>query len=539
MEYNLADLFESIVEVLPENPALVCGNRTLTYAELDTRANKLAMLLQSRGVKKGDHVGLHLFNGTEYVEGMLAALKLRAVPININYRYVAEELKYLFDNADLVALISQQEFTDIVQEAASGLDDLNTFVFLQDGSDKSWPDENCFDYDNIIETHSGDITYEPRSGKDLFIIYTGGTTGMPKGVMWQHEDVFFAGLQGGAPGGEPIESPEELAQHAKEENYTQHMLPAAPFIHGAAQWTTFIGLFTGGKIGIQEGRSFSAEKIWKLAENEDLNTLTIVGDAMALPLIEELKRTKYNTDNLYTVASAGAILSATVQEELQKLLPDVSVLNNFGSSETGHQGAAFSDDDEEGDSRPTFYMDESNTVLGDDMKPIEPGSGVMGKLARSGRIPLGYYKDKEKTAQRFVEADGQRWVMPGDFATIQEDGSITVFGRGSVCINTGGEKVFPEEVEEALKGHPDVYDTLVVGLPDEKWMQKVAAVIQLRPGKEANIDSIDAYCRKKVAGYKVPRFFTFADEVARMPSGKPDYRWAKEYTVAKYEESQS
>jgi acyl-CoA synthetase (AMP-forming)/AMP-acid ligase II len=317
------------------------------------------------------------------------------------------------------------------------------------------------------------------------------------------------------------------------------MLPAAPFIHGAAQWATLIGLFTGGKVALQEGRSFDAAKIWKLVEDEELTTLTIVGDAMALPLIDELKQNTYNTDSLFTIASAGAILSATVQEDLEKLLPDVSVLNNFGSSETGHQGAAFSDDDEEGETRPTFYMDESNTVLDDDMKPIEPGSGIMGKLARSGRIPLGYYKDKEKTAERFVEAAGQRWVMPGDFATIQKDGSITVFGRGSGCINTGGEKVFPEEVEEALKGHPDVYDTLVVGLPDEKWMQKVAAVVQLRRGKEADIPSIEGYCRTKVAGYKVPRFITFSEEVVRMPSGKPDYRWAKEYTLAKYEESQS
>ena len=538
MEYNLADLFESVVRAVPDNPALVCGNRKLTYEQLDERANKLASFLKDKGVKAGDHIGLHLFNGTEYVEGMLAALKLRAVPININYRYVAEELKYLFDNADLVAVISQQEFTEIVKEAADGLSALSTFVFLQDGSGQEWQNANCHDYDEVMRQSSPLTTYENRSGKDLFIIYTGGTTGMPKGVMWQHEDVFFAGLQGGAPGGEPIEKPEELAANAIEGNYTLHMLPAAPFIHGAAQWTTFIGLFTGGKVGIQDGRSFDAKKIWTLVKEEQLTTLTIVGDAMALPLIDELKENKYDTNSLYTIASAGAILSPNVQEELQKLLPDVSILNNFGSSETGHQGAAFSDDDDE-EARPTFYMDESNTVLDDQMNPIEPGSGITGKLARCDRIPLGYYKDEKKTRERFVEVNGKRWVMPGDFATIQEDGSITVFGRGSVCINTGGEKVFPEEVEEALKGHPDVYDTLVVGIADEKWMQKVAAVIQLRPNASGDVDSIEAFCRTKVAGYKVPRFVTFAEKVERMPSGKPDYRWAKEYITAEYEKTQS
>ncbi len=350
---------------------------------------------------------------------------------------------------------------------------------------------------------------------------------MPRGVMWRHEDVFFAGLQGGAPGGEPIERPEQIAENAQDPDNGLTMLPTAPFIHGAAQWAAWIGLFTGGKLVLQPGKSFSAQRVCELCAEEQVTTLLLVGDAMARPIVEALEAGSYDMSSVIAVASSGAVLSPSIRDRLQELMPDAMVLNNFGATETGHQGSAIIGEDTGVDGRPSFFMDESNVVLDDDNKPLEPGSGKMGRIARKGRIPLGYYNDPEKTAERFVTLDGVRWSIPGDFATVEEDGRITIFGRGAVCINTGGEKVFPEEVEEALKSHPDVFDALVVGVPDERWMQRVAAVVEPRAGKQPTLEELSAHCRKHVAGYKVPRQLALVTKVERQPSGKPDYAWAK------------
>jgi len=528
MQFNLADLFESVADAIGDREALVCGDRRLTFGELEERSNRLANFLRERGVKAGDHIGLHTFNCSEFVEGMFAAFKLRAVPININYRYVAKELAYLVDNADLVALISQREFAPILDEGTAGCDALHTIILLEDGSSAAMKTTDAFDYDAVLAQSSAERNFEERSGQDLFIIYTGGTTGMPKGVMWRHEDVFFAGLQGGSPGGDPIERPEQLAESASDPDNALSILPAAPFIHGAAQWGGLICLFTGGKLVLQPGRSFDPDLVVQLCERERVNTITLVGDAMARPIAEVLAAGNYDLEDMVAIASAGAVLSPAVKDQLQELLPDTMILNNFGASETGHQGSALPGEETGREGRPSFAMDETNTVLGEDMQPLTPGDGKIGKLARSGRVPLGYYKDPVKTAERFVELDGVRWCIPGDFATIEEDGRITVYGRGSNCINSGGEKVFPEEVEEALKSHPDVFDALVVGLPDEKWMQRVAAVVQPRGTATPSLDDLQSHCRRHIAGYKVPRHLTLVDTIRRQPSGKPDYVWAKE-----------
>jgi acyl-CoA synthetase (AMP-forming)/AMP-acid ligase II len=361
----------------------------------------------------------------------------------------------------------------------------------------------------------------------LYIIYTGGTTGMPKGVMWRHEDLFFSGLQGGSPGGDPVESPEQLVEQAQEGWYTVTMLPCAPFIHGAAQFTQWICHLTGGKLVLQHGPSFDAGRILSLVAEEEASTLSLVGDAMAIPLIEELRAGDYDMSNLAVIASAGAILSASVQAEIEELLPDVMIINSFGTSESGDLGRAAGDEDSH-EGRPSFYMGDDVTVLDEDGNQIEPGSGQIGTVARSGRLPLGYYKDAEKTAERFKEFNGKRWVVPGDFATIEEDGRITFLGRGSKCINTGGEKVFPEEVEEALKAHTDIIDALVVAVPDPRFGSKVAAVFNTRKNKQLSLDEVKQHCRKHIAGYKIPRQITITETVSRMPSGKPDYTWAEE-----------
>jgi acyl-coenzyme A thioesterase PaaI-like protein len=349
--------------------------------------------------------------------------------------------------------------------------------------------------------------------------------------MWQHRDVFFAGLQGGNPGGEPLARPQELAALAKSGDKALNFLPAAPFIHGAAQWAALIGLFGGGKVVVSPGPRFDAARIASLIAGEQVTTLTLVGDAMARPLAEALAAEPApDTSSLMVLASAGAILSRSVQEELTRLLPNTLILNNFGASETGHQGNASPDDQ---GARPRFYMGDTTSVLDENLRPIAPGSGVTGRLARRGRIPVGYYNDPEKTAATFVTVDGARWVVPGDLARVEADGAITVLGRGAVCINSGGEKIFPEEVEEALKAHPQISDAVVVGVPDERWGERVVALVEPRPAARPTLEELDAHCRPRIAGYKIPRELHLVVEMVRHPSGKPDYRWAKAEAIAR------
>ena len=526
--FNIADLFEGIAAAMPDRTALVSGARRMSFAALDARADRLAEVLRGRGVGPRAHVGLHLYNGTEFVEAMIACFKLRAVPINLNYRYVAAELRQLCEDADLVAVITQRELLPVVADATRGLRTLGTVLAVDDGSGVEVAGLEARDYEAALAAATPRRGYGARSGEDLWVIYTGGTTGKPKGVMWCHQDIFFAGLQGGRPGGDPVLHPDEVVAHASDPDNAMRLLPAAPFIHGAAQLGAWICLFTGGPLVLQPGRSFDARRCAELIGEEQITTITLVGDAMALPLCDALAAGGYRTDSLIAIASAGAILSPTVRDRLQALLPDTLILNNFGSTETGHQGSAFPGSETGADGRPSFMMDADSLVLDDELRPLPPGSGQIGRLARGGHIPLGYYKDEAKTAERFVTVDGRRYVFPGDLATLEADGRITVYGRGSNCINTGGEKVFPEEVEEALKAHPEVFDALVVGLPDERWMQRVAAVVAPRPGKAPDLAALQAHCRTLIAGYKVPRQLSLVDAIERYPSGKPDYAWARD-----------
>jgi acyl-CoA synthetase (AMP-forming)/AMP-acid ligase II len=503
--FNLADLFESVADAVPDRVALVAGPRRLTYAELDARANRLAHALAARGVKAGEHVGLYLYNGAEFIEGMLAAFKLRAVPINVNYRYVEDELAYLVRNADLAAVIHQPELGDRLPPGIR--------LLVPAGEA----------YERLVEDAPSDRRFGPRSGDDLHIIYTGGTTGMPRGVMWRHEDLLFAGLQGGNPGGAPHARPGDVAPAAKARANPMVILPAAPLIHGSAQLATLIAFLSGGRVVLQAGKSFDAREVVRLVAAERVNTLNLVGDAMARPLAAALAEPGHDVSSLMVIASGGAILSPAVKAELNARLPYTMILDAFGASETGHQGMKIP-----GMPGASFVMDDTSTVLDPDGRPVERGSGVVGRLARRGRLPLGYYKDEAKTAATFLTIDGTRWCVPGDLATVEADGRITVLGRGAMCINSGGEKIFVEEVEGTLKAHPAVFDALVVGLPDERWGERVAAVVQLRPGAELTLEGAGEHCRRHLAGYKVPRDLRVVPEIHRHPSGKPDYRWARE-----------
>jgi 3-oxocholest-4-en-26-oate---CoA ligase len=526
VEYNLADIFESLVDVIGDREALVCGDRRLTYAELDDRSNRLAHHLLSIGIKPGDHVGVQSYNCTEYVETMIACFKVRAVPVNVNYRYVEEELLYLFRDADLVALVHDTEFTPRINAVRPDAPMLREFVSIGAGETP----EGAVRFDDAIAAQDNARGFEPRSADDIYIIYTGGTTGMPKGVMWRQEDLFFAGMGGADPVGTPVSSPEEVAERAINRGALV-MFPVAPLMHGAAQLGTWIGFLQAARVVLI--RKFDPIDVIETAKREGANSLSIVGDAMARPIAEALAGPMKGTElpSVFAISSAGAILSQSVREALQALLPNVMLMDNFGASETGFQGTGKAGSSP--DAGLKFTVNARTTVLAEDLTPIEPGSGAIGRVAQHGHVPLGYYKDEAKTKESFVTIDGERWVLLGDAATIEADGTIAVLGRHSVCINTGGEKVYPEEVEAALKAHPAVYDAVVAGVPDERYGQRVAALVQLRP--ESDVPSqevLAAHCRTRVAGYKVPRLVIVVPEIRRSPSGKADYPWATKVAAA-------
>jgi len=525
MQFNIADLFESIADVVPERDAVVCGDERRTYAELDARANQLAHHLASAGIGPGDHVGLYLQNCVEYVETMLAAFKLRAVPVNVNFRYVEEELRYLVNDADLKALLFQRALAPRVAPVVAKSPKLRHLLAVEDGSGIDVTPLGAVAYDDAIAAGSPKRDFAPRSGDDLYVIYTGGTTGMPKGVMWRHEDAFFACLMGGNPYGPQPEKPEVVAERAKARP-PMGMMTAAPLIHGAAQLGTLIALMQGAKAVLVP--RFEAREVWRVASRERVLSLSMVGDAMARPLAEALAE-GFELPGFAIVSSAGAILSQAVKDELKAHLPNLVIIDAFGSSETGSQGADAGGVQKEGGIR--FKMNPNSVVLDDALQAIEPGSGKVGRLALKGHIPLGYYGDTEKTKRTFVEALGARWVLPGDLARPEADGSVTVFGRGSMCINSGGEKIFPEEVENALKAHPAVFDAIVVGVPDERWGERVAALVQLRPGAGFDLAALESHCASHVARYKTPRDLHVLPQLVRSPSGKPDYPWAKKYAA--------
>jgi acyl-CoA synthetase (AMP-forming)/AMP-acid ligase II len=535
VEYNIADLFESVVDVVPDREALVYidhpgtgAERRLTYAELDAAANRIAHHLIDTGIRPGEHLGLHLYNGVEYLQTVLGCLKARVVPVNVNYRYVEEELVYLYRDADLVALVFDTEFTERVAAALPRVERLRHLVRV--GTPQSGAaDLPAVAFADAEATGSPGRGFPARSADDQFIIYTGGTTGMPKGVMWRQEDLFFSGLGGGAPTGEPVKKPEELAERVAAGGAGITFFPTPPLMHGTSTLTAFIGFNFGQRIVIH--RKFVPEEVLRTVEKEKVTSMSLVGDAMVRPLIDALNGPMKGTDcsSMFSVSSSGAILSETVRAQFQTLVPNVMLLNNYGSSESGFNGTATADS---GAGQSFRIRVNSRTQVVDPATHGPVAVGEIGRVAQCGHVPLGYYNDPRKTAETFFEKDGERWVLLGDMATVDEEGVVTVLGRGSQCINTGGEKVYPEEVEQALKSHPDVYDALVAGVPDAKWGNHVAAVVQLRAGAvRPSLDEIQTHCRSRLAGYKIPRQLVIAESIQRSPSGKADYRWAREVAV--------
>ena len=531
MTFNLADLFELVVDAVPDRISMVTDRGRFSYAGLDERANRLASVLTAAGVGPGDHVGLMLVNGTEYVEGMIAAFKLRAVPINVNFRYVEGELRYLFEDAALVALVVHAQFSAQVAAVAPDLPRLATYLVVADGSASALA--GAADYESAL---AGADPARPdgsrRSGDDIYCAYTGGTTGMPKGVLWRHEDIFFASLGGGDPTqmGNFITDPAELPGRILDHGLVAVCTP--PFMHVSGHWLVFSTFFGGGTIVVPPGGRFDPATVWDLVAAEQVNLVSLVGDAMARPLLDAYESAppgRFDAATLFVLASGGAILSAATKDRIARVLPHVIVVDGFGSSETGVVGSKSNFAGGGPDSGPRFTVNDQTKVLDDEGRPVEPGSGLVGRLARRGHIPLGYFNDPEKTERTFLTVDGVRWVLPGDMATVDADGTVVLLGRGSVSINTGGEKVFPEEVEAALKAHPSVEDAVVVGVADDRWGERVVAVVQPAVGATPALGDLQVFCRERIAGYKIPRDLRLVERMVRSPSGKADYRWAKAY----------
>jgi acyl-CoA synthetase (AMP-forming)/AMP-acid ligase II len=531
MQFNLADLFEAIADAVPDRVAVVFGQRRLTYRELDERANRCAHALAVLGVEAGMHVGLYLRSCPEFLETMLGAYKLRAVPINVNDRYVAAEVASVASDADLVGIVMDEGRPGEPDELRSA----DRWVLVTGG-----------EYERALAAGSPERDFAPRSGDDRYILYTGGTTGRPKGVVWRHEDIFFTAIGGGNPGGPPLEHAEELvpAVLAKPNQRIGAFLPPddpgpgefialsfGPLAHASGQWLGLGTLLGAGTFVIYDEPSMDMRHMLDLVERERVGMVTLVGDATARPLLDELQShpEQWDTTSVRLLGSGGSILSGDVKDGLLRAMPSVAVvLEAIGSSESPSQAVSVTAQGAAPSTSLTFSPKPETMVVDDDLRPIPAGTGRVGRLATRGRSPIGYYKDPDASARTFVEISGERWTLPGDMASVDADGIIHLHGRGSLCINTGGEKVYPDEVEAVLKTHPAVFDALIVGVPDPKWGERVVAVVQpTDPSAPPVLADLDTHCRASLAGYKVPRAVRVVDTVQRNPAGKPDYAWAK------------
>jgi acyl-CoA synthetase (AMP-forming)/AMP-acid ligase II len=453
--------------------------------------------------------------------------------VNVNFRYVEAELRYLFDNSDMVALVHERRYSDRVANVLPDTPNVQTVLVIEDGTNLEFSGYRGVEFETALAKGSPERDFGDRSPDDIYLLYTGGTTGFPKGVMWRHEDIYRVLLGGiNYATGEYVEGEWDLAKQAAE-GPPMVRFPIPPMIHGASQSATWMALFSGGTTVLAP--EFSADEVWRTIHQHKVNLLFFTGDAMARPLLDALSAAHdagddYDLSSLFLLASTAALFSPSIKEKLLELLPNRVITDSIGSSETGFGGTSIVAKGEAHTGGPRVKIDASTTVLDEDGNEVRPGSGVRGVIARRGHIPVGYYKDEAKSAATFKEINGVRYAIPGDYAQVEQDGTVTMLGRGSVSINTGGEKVYPEEVEAALKGHPDVFDALVVGVPDPRFGQHVAAVVQPRPGQGPSLAELDSFVRAEIAGYKVPRSLWLVDEVKRSPAGKPDYRWAKEQT---------
>jgi 3-oxocholest-4-en-26-oate---CoA ligase len=539
--FNLSDVFRTVATTIPDHTYLVWRDRRLTYGQADARVDGFARYLTSvglgchteRAALKGhesgqDHLGIYLRNGNEYLEAMTGSYRARVAPFNVSYRYVESELVYLLTDSKARALVYPAEFAPRVAAIRDQLPDLQVLIQVADESGNALLD-GAVDYETILTTPEPAGGMPTPSGDDLYLLYTGGTTGMPKGVLWRQHDIFLSSM-GGRPWGadEFTASYAELAEQARAAAGAMSILVIPPFMHGAAQWAAYTMVTMGGRLVIPDDvERMHAPDVLRLVEREKVISIPVVGDAIARPLIDEIERGDYDLSSLITFTNGGAPLSPTVRERIHAALPNVMVMDAVGASESGAQMSTVSTPGA-GLQAAVFTPQSDTAVVSAEFdRVLGPGEG-QGWLARRALIPLGYLGDAEKTARTFLVIDGVRWSVPGDRANVLEDGRIQLLGRDSVTINSGGEKIFVEEVERAIAAHPSVYDVVVVGRPSERWGSEVVAVVQFADGATATDAELVETCGKSIARYKIPKAFIRTEKIVRSPAGKADYRWAKE-----------
>ncbi|MFS0896142.1 acyl-CoA synthetase [Mycolicibacterium litorale] len=540
VSFDLSTVFATVAEAVPDNTFLVWRDRRLTYAEANARVDGVAHYLASvglgchterdglRGHESGqDHLGIYLRNGNEYLEAMIGSYRARVAPFNVNYRYVGEELTYLLTDADAKALVYGAEFAPQVAAVRDRLPNLRVLIQVADDSgNRLLP--GAVDYESIVTTAAPAGGMPVPTGDDLYILYTGGTTGMPKGVLWRQHDIFLSSM-GGRPFGSDtfLSSYAELAERARAGAGAMGLLMIPPFMHGAAQWAAYNAITMGGRLAIPDHVDrLHPDDALRVAARERVLSIPMVGDAVARPLLDEIERGDYDLSGLVTLTNGGAPLSPTVRDRILAALPHVIVMDAVGSSESGAQMSTYASAGAEIEAATFTPQSDTAVIAADFSRVLRPGEG-QGWLARRDLVPLGYLGDEAKTAKTFPTIDGVRWSVPGDRANVLPDGRIQLLGRDSVTINSGGEKIFAEEVERAVAAHPAVYDVVVVGRPSERWGSEVVAVVQFTDGASATDEELAEVCSRSIARYKVPKVFIRTEKVVRSPAGKADYRWAK------------
>jgi acyl-CoA synthetase (AMP-forming)/AMP-acid ligase II len=532
--WNFADTFELAASIRQEKPALVHGKRRISWLDFDRRAAGLAKCFLEAGLGRDAKVSQYLYNCNEYMESVFAAEKVSMVPVNTNYRYGPDELAYLWENADAEVVVFHESFFPLVEAVRPRVPLVKLWLCVGEGDDSSISvelPEWARPYEEAVASLGPE---EPtsltapggRSGDDLYFLYTGGTTGLPKGVMWRQDDLFSLLNQGS-----PVPMPEDGGLEGVKgfiealQESQPSVLPACPLMHGTGAFTAFSSLMLGGTVVTLTGRSFDPVALLDAVEREKVNLVTIVGDAFAKPLLRALDAEpgRWDLSSLLGMISSGVIWSEETKKRLLAHNPQMMLVDAFSSSEALGMGSSVSTAGAEAHTA-SFKIGEHAKVIDEEGHEIPPGSGRAGRLALGGRIPLGYYKDEEKTAATFVEIGGERFSVPGDYAIVEEDGSLQLLGRGSVSINTGGEKVFPEEVEEVVKRHPAVQDAAVVGVPDERFGQAITALVELVPSAELEPAELIAHVKEHLASFKAPRHVVFVASVGRSPSGKVDYK---------------
>jgi acyl-CoA synthetase (AMP-forming)/AMP-acid ligase II len=529
--WNFATLWEIAADTFGDEPAIVQGERTVLWRDFDRRADGVAAALLARGAVHQDKVAQYLYNCPEYLESMFAAFKAGLVPVNTNYRYADDELVYLWDNADAVAVVFHGSFVERIEGIRDRLTKVHTWLWVDDGQGP------CPEWAVAYETAAATETERVmapwgRGDDDLLLMYTGGTTGMPKGVMWRQDSLVKAVVSSTNPLFRGEADYDAVRALLAQQGPGGPLLPAPPLMHGTGQFTTFITLSTGGTVVLLPSRNFDPAEMLDTVQATHTQALIIVGDAFAKPMLKALDSApdRWDISSLFMVTSSGVMWSEPVKQGLLKHNPNMLLIDVFSSSEALGLGASVSSGQEAANTAK-FRLGEDARVIGDDGVDVEPGSGQTGRVAVKGQTPIGYYKDPEKSAATFVVIEGETYSIPGDYAQVEADGTLTLLGRGSVVINTGGEKVYPEEVEEILKEHPTVLDAVTVGIPDDKFGEAITAVVQAQPGATLDSDELIAWVKSRLASFKAPKHVVSIDTIGRAPNGKVDYRRMKGFAA--------